>query len=329
MADSSFNVLVVGGYHSASLAKLRTEIPATIKIANGKYPSEEELKDVSALLIRSQTEVDAQLLSRAPNLQVIVTATSGFDHIDLASCQKRQIKVMHTPDANPPCAAEITLLLLLSMVHNMGSAQALIRSHSWKNDLERTYELQGKNLGLIGLGRVGRRVAQLARAFGMEVSAYDPYIEAKVFEEFQVERLGLTELFIKCPIISLHVPLTNETYRLINRATLETMAPGASIINASRGGVIDETELAEAIERGHVRAAALDVFETEPLPQASRLRKLKTVFTTPHIGGFSKEALKRGSDSAVSKLIQFYRSGETSDLLPPTEEWYVSTNCPL
>lgn len=321
MANSP-RFLVTGNYTTESLTRLQVELNAQVQVSRGKYPTDNELKGVSGLLVRSQTAVDKKLLDRTLDLKAVVTATSGFDHIDLEECQKRNIVVMHTPDANAPCAAEITLLLLLSLSHKMSEAQSLLKNHNWKSDLSRTSELRGQNLGLIGLGRVGSRVAKLAQGFGMSVSAFDPYIEESVFTELGVERLGLTELFIQCPILSFHVPLTRETYRLVNRATLDTMTPGVAIVNASRGSVIDETELVEAMERGIVSAAALDVFEQEPLPQSSRLRKMKNVFLTPHIGGFSREAFERGSSEAVDKMIGFFKEEKISDALPPLSLWY-------
>lgn len=277
----------------------------------------DEIADAHALLIRSRTKVDERLLSQAKNLQVIVTATTGFDHIDFDACEKWGVTAMNCPWANVPTTAQLTWALVLACVHKVNAGHAMIKGGLWDRHLLQSMELSGKTYGIIGLGRIGSKVAQLAEAFGMHVVAYDPYCEDKNFTDVDAERVSFEECLKRADVLSFHVPLTKSTLHMLNRSHLEYIHRGAIVVNTSRGSVINEPDLVEAIEKGWVSAAGLDVFEKEPLPRTSLLLKMPQIVMTPHVGANSREAFEKASEQAALKILAFFRNGSTSDVLPP------------
>lgn len=295
-----------------------------LEVRRSKTPklTPEEVADVNALFIRSQTPVTAELLAQAPNLQLIVSATSGFDHIDLPACEKWGITVMHTPWANVDTAAQLTWSLVLACIHKLIPAHAQIKAGNWERHRLESFELSGKTYGIVGLGRIGSKVADIAHAFGMNVIAYDPYCEEKNFTEAMAERVAFEECLKGADVVSFHVPLTRETFKMMNRSHFEYAHRGLVLVNTSRGPVVSEQDLCEALEKGWVAAAGLDVFEKEPLARTSQLLKLPNVVLTPHVGAVSKEAFAKASEQAVLKIIAFFRDGGTSDTLPPKAAWY-------
>jgi D-3-phosphoglycerate dehydrogenase len=269
--------------------------------------------------------VDARLLSQAPQLKLVVTATSGFDHLDLTALQERSIQVCYTPEANVESAAAHTWTLLLALTRHLPTAAAAVHRGEWRDSIPRGELLEGKRLGLVGLGRVGTRVAEIARAFRMSVMAFDPYIDNETFLKSKAERAGQMEVLLASDVISFHVPLTKETRRMINQATLPLLNPHAFLINTSRGGVIDEADLAQAMDGGILRGAALDVFENEPLPRASKLRGRANVILSPHLGAYTWQALEAASQQAVDRIIEWADGHALSFALPPTVPWYVGS----
>lgn len=280
-------------------------------------PRPDQLKNATALLIRSRTKIDGQLLESAPQLKVIITSTSGYDHIDLNETQKRNITVMYTPDANSQSAAELTIALILGTLRRINECSRTLRDGRWKDAITVGRELKGKTVGVIGLGRVGACVAKILQAFDCEILAHDPYQKDEVFEKLKITRMGLTEVFAQSDILSLHVPLTTETRRMIRAETLELAQEGLVLINTSRGGIIDESALVAALEDKQILGAGLDVFEHEPLSRDSKLRKMPQVLLTPHIGAYTEEAFAKASQLATQKLVQFLKTGKISDNLPP------------
>ena len=308
-------ILITDRYSPESVATLRKEIPVEI-IQQPHRPDPNILAKATAILIRSRTKIDGEFLTVAKNLKVIVTATSGYDHINLQLTKNKNITVMHTPDANTESAAELTLLLVLGALRHLSASTRLLKDGYWKDVLHSGHELRGKTVGLIGLGRVGSRVAELLKAFGAHVLAHDPYQKDEIFKNLSLERLGLTEVLTQAEILSLHVPLTDETRHMIRADTIELMHEGALLINTSRGPVVDERALVAALESKQLLGAGLDVFENEPLARESRLRKMPQVLLTPHIGAHTDEAYLRASNMAVLKLIKFLKVSESSDNLP-------------
>ena len=281
-----------------------------------------DLSGVSGLIIRSRTKITRELLSRAKGLQVIITATSGFDHIDLEACAEWGVTVMFTPRANVESAAQLTWALVLACANKVPQAHREMKSGNWNREALIGFELSGKTYGIVGLGRIGSRVAEIAQAFGMHVIAFDPYQEDAAFREVGAERLAYEEVLKQSDVLSYHVPRTRETERMLGRSHLEYIHRGIILVNTSRGNVIGEQDLVEAIEQGWLGAVGLDVYEKEPLPRHSKLLNLANVVLTPHIGANTTEAFAKASEQAALKVIRFFVEGMTSDTLPPKEPWY-------
>lgn len=318
---SALSLLITCDLTLEALAMLRAQNNLKIEFSKSQQPTAEELQDAQALLVRSGTKVNEHLIKQCPKLKFVVTATSGFDHIDLNFCKKQNIAVSFCPQANAESAAQWTMTLMLNLLRQFPKTTMALEQNKWREGLKRGLELSGLQLGLIGLGRIGSRVAELAQVFQMNVVAHDPYVEMSHFEKLGVKPLGLIEVFKTSDVVSFHVPLTKDTRHMINHRTLEHLNPDAYLINASRGGVIDETELAVRMRTGLLSGAALDVFEKEPLASDSPLKGLNNVILTPHVGAFTEQAFTRGSQEAANKVISFLRGEPVSDLLPPPTPW--------
>ncbi|NLB12962.1 MAG: hydroxyacid dehydrogenase [Gammaproteobacteria bacterium] len=280
------------------------------------------LADAHALMIRSRTRIDAALLARAPQLRVIVTCTSGFDHIDLAATAQRGISVMFTPGANAASAAQLTWALILSCANAIPRADAGLREGGWSRESLVGIELAERCIGIVGLGRIGIRVARIAQAFGMQVLACDPFIDAAVFHQHDAEAVELDELLQRSHVISFHVPRTAQTRAMLDRARFAQLRPDAILVNTSRGGVFDEADLCHALQHGQLHAAGLDVFSHEPLPPDSPLRRQPGVVLSPHIGAYTEAAFSKASNETADKLLAFFNTGEIRDRLPPEAAWY-------
>lgn len=315
-------LLIADVFAASAVARLRADRRWSIEECMPNELTPESLQGASALLTRSRRNIDDRLLAQAQELQIVVSATSGFDHFDLQSLKSKGIVASYTPDANRESAASHTWALLLGLTRGLAPAIQALRQGLWRESVPRGFELKGHTLGVIGFGRVGSRVAEYAKAFGVQVIAHDPYVESETIHQAGVESVGQSELFRASDVISLHVPLTRETYRMINHATLHNMNPEAFLINTSRGGVVEETELAEALDEGLLRGAALDVFETEPLSKTSKLRGRKNVLLTPHLGGYTDAALEAASHQAVDRIMQWADGQSVSCTLPDCVPWY-------
>ena len=266
-----------------------------------------ELKDADGLIVRGSTQVDAELLASAPQLKVIARAGTGVDNIDVRAASARGILVINAPGANSVSVAEHTCALMLALGRSIARADTAMKQGHWTKKELIGIELRGKNLGLVGLGRVGQEVAFRARAFGMHVVAHDPYISEHLAKSLDVELLTLDELCAKSDFVSLHVPLTATTHQMFNAKQLAKCKYGARLVNTSRGDLIDESALVDAIESGQVSGAGLDVFECEP-PIDSRLIALPQVVATPHIAGSTQEAQQLvGTETAagIRDYLQF------------------------
>lgn len=314
-------IVVCDKYTQEALTYLTTNLDCTVQRSLSRQPTVDEVKDCQALLIRSRTRVNERLIARAPHLEVIISATSGFDHIDLDACKANNIVVMHTPEANSDGAAQLTIMHILNWYRKAFLAHKAVVSHMWKEELPIGMEISGKNVGILGLGRVGRRVAALCKAFGAQVSAHDPYIPLEEFKKCDVQPLGFSELLRDSDIISLHTPLTSKTREVINKKTLELMNENTLLVNTARGKLINEQDLVEALENRVIAGAALDVFSKEPLPRDSELRMQENVICTPHIGAYTRESYQKASMQAVQKIINFFNNNEISDQLPPRADW--------
>jgi D-3-phosphoglycerate dehydrogenase / 2-oxoglutarate reductase len=262
------------------------------------------------LIVRSGCKVSADVLAHAKNLKAIVRAGVGVDNIDVEEATRRGVLVMNTPGGNTNAAAEHTMAMMLSLTRHIPAADATIRRGGWRSNALLGGELRGKTLGVVGLGKIGRTVAERARAFEMDLIGFDPFLPDEVAAEMGVRLCGLDELFAQSDYITLHVPLTPKTKNLINDEVLNTVRPGVRIINCARGGIIDEAALARALEDGRVTGAALDVYESEPLGEGHVLSKLKNIVLTPHLGASTAEAQEAVGLMAGQQLKDYLGTGE-------------------
>jgi D-3-phosphoglycerate dehydrogenase / 2-oxoglutarate reductase len=258
------------------------------------------IPEADALLVRSATTVDAEVLAAAPKLKIVARAGVGLDNVDVGAATARGVLVVNAPTSNIHSAAEHALALLLSAARQVPAADATLRAHTWKRSSFNGTEIYGKTVGVVGLGRIGQLVAARLAAFGTHVVAYDPYVSQARAAQLGIELLSLDDLLGRADFISVHLPKTPETAGLIGKDALAKTKKGVIIVNAARGGLIDEQALADAVTSGHVRAAGLDVFSTEPCTD-SPLFQLPQVVVTPHLGASTAEAQDRaGTDVAVS-----------------------------
>jgi D-3-phosphoglycerate dehydrogenase len=249
------------------------------------------IPEFSAIVVRSETKNTARVLHAAKRLRVIGRAGVGIDNVDVETATRRGIVVLNAPGGNTVSTAEHAFSLLLSVARKIPQADASVRGRNWKRKDFEGVELYNKTLGVIGMGRIGSELNRRAIAFGMRVLAYDPYLSATRARSLQVELVDeVDDLLASADFISLHTPLTAETRHIVDLARIRKMKRGVRIINCARGGLIDEAALAHALEDGHVAAAALDVFETEPLPNDSPLRSTPNLVLTPHLGASTAEA---------------------------------------
>jgi D-3-phosphoglycerate dehydrogenase len=292
-------VVVAEAIARAGIEALEAHCAVVEAIGLGAGELTEHLSDAQALIVRSATQVDASMIESAPALKVIGRAGVGVDNIDVEAATTAGIVVVNAPQANVISAAEHTWALLLGQARNLPRADAVLRSGVWDRKSFQGVELYGRTLGVVGLGRIGSMVAQRGLAFGMRVIAHDPYVGGDRARQLGVELAGsLDEVLIQADFVTLHLPVTTETAGLINTETLAKMKPGVRIVNASRGSVVDEAALAEAIRSGHVAGAGLDVFSSEPTTE-SPLFDLPQVVVTPHLGASTREAQdKAGVDVA-------------------------------
>lgn len=251
----------------------------------------EIIANYDALLVRSRCKVTSEVAAKAKKMKIIGRAGVGVDNIDLAAATERGILVVNSPEGNTASAAELTIALLMSLSRQIPTADNSVKAGRWERSKFLGSELFNKTLGVVGLGKIGSRVAQAAQALGMKVIAYDPFMTAERAKELNVGTASLDEIWSRADFITLHTPKTRDTVNLINEDALKKMKRGVRIVNAARGGIIDEAALARFIGEGHVAGAALDVYQEEPLEEDSPLRHLGTkVILTPHLGASTEEA---------------------------------------
>jgi D-3-phosphoglycerate dehydrogenase len=256
--------------------------------------------EADALLVRSATTVDAEVLAAATKLKIVARAGVGLDNVDVNAATERGVLVVNAPTSNIHSAAEHAIALLLAAARQIPAADASLHAHEWKRSSFSGTEIFGHTVGVVGLGRIGQLVAQRLAAFGAHVIAYDPYVAPARAAQLGIELFTLEELLGRADFISVHLPKTPETAGLIGKEALAKTKPGVIIVNAARGGLVDEAALAEAITSGHVRAAGIDVFASEPCTD-SPLFDLPQVVVTPHLGASTEEAQDRaGTDVAAS-----------------------------
>lgn len=281
---------------------------ATVVTADTPERLRTEMLDADALIVRSGTKVDETLIDAAPNLKVIGRAGIGVDNIDIDAATDAGVLVVNAPQANTVSAAEHTMALLLAQARHIPAADASMRDRRWERARFQGVELWGKTLGIIGLGRIGTLVARRAAAFGMHVVAYDPYVVADKVAHLGVTLAPLEGVLAESDWISIHLPRTPDTAGLIGADEFAAMKPGVRIVNTSRGGIIDEAALVDAIRSGRVAGAALDVYGEEPLTD-SPLFDLPQVVLTPHLGASTREAQDRAGVDVAEAVLAALRGG--------------------
>ncbi|MFH0859775.1 MAG: hydroxyacid dehydrogenase [Candidatus Altiarchaeota archaeon] len=264
---------------------------------------EELLKKISkydAIIVRSRTKVTAEVI-KASKLKVIGRAGVGLDNIDVKAAKAKGIEIVNSPEASTIAVAEHTIALMLSIMRRIPHAHQSMQAGKWERKKFMGNELYNRTLGVIGFGRIGREVAMRAYAFGMSILAYDPNITHEDAREYNVKLVELDELLRKSDIITLHVPAVESTIGLINTTRLKLMKKSAILVNASRGAVVDEKALADALKNGVIAGAALDVYQKEP-PEGSPLIGLDNVVLVPHIGASTDEAQRNAGQVVVDKI---------------------------
>lgn len=297
-------ILVADALNPEALEELQSIPDFDVTLKTGMDEAEQILTvpGYNAMVVRGATKVTKNVIDATSGMEIIVRAGIGLDNIDVTAAKDKGIQVANTPSATTISVAEHTLGLMLAVVRNHGKANLSMKEHKWEKKLFSGTELHEKTLGIIGSGRIGCEVARLALAFGMKVKAFD-ILEMKT--DLDIAQVTLDELLAQSDIISLHLPLTAETKHMISGEEFAKMKDGVIIINASRGGTIDEHALLQALESGKVRAAAIDVFEKEP-PDNFSLIDHPNVLATPHIGAAAKEGQKRAGLEVVMVLRERY-----------------------
>ena len=254
------------------------------------------------MIVRSATQVTADALQAGTDLAVVGRAGIGLDNVDVEAATRRGVMVVNAPQSNILSAAEHAMALLLAQARNIPQAHASLVAGKWERSKWEGVELHGKTLGVVGLGRIGALVAQRALAFGMRLCAYDPYVSADRARHMGVELLPLDELVAEADFVTIHLPKTPETALLFGRDLLAKAKPGLRIVNAARGGIVDEEALAEALRDGRLGGAAFDVFATEPCTD-SPLFGLPNVVVTPHLGASTAEAQDKAGVTIAEQVI--------------------------
>ncbi len=290
---------------------LREHLEVAVAIDAGRDELRTLLGSAAALIVRSATEVDADLIAAAPALQVIGRAGIGVDNIDLDAATSAGVMVVNAPDANTISAAEHTMALLLAQARRVAEADASLRGGAWERKRFEGVELHGKTLGILGLGRIGTLVAQRASAFGMQVTAYDPFVSEERAVRIGVRMADLDTVLAEADFLTVHLPRTPDTEGLIGTDALAKCKPGARIINVARGGIVDEAALAAAVASGTVGGAAVDVFAEEPTVE-SPLFALPQVVVTPHLGASTQEAQDKAGLAVATAVL----AALAGDLVP-------------
>ncbi|HIJ68718.1 MAG TPA: phosphoglycerate dehydrogenase [Deltaproteobacteria bacterium] len=303
-------ILVSDNLSESGIEKL-AKVPGFEVKVNTTMSAEEfrrVIKEFDALVIRSSTKVTAQVLQNADNLKVIGRAGIGLDNVDIEAASKRGIVVMNTPEGNVITTAEHAIAMMLALTRNIPQASTSLKNGAWEKKRFKGKEVFNKVLGIIGVGRIGRVVAERAQGLKMQVIGYDPYINPEVIDSLGIRGVSFDELLASSDYITIHTPMTSETRNLLNTDAFRKMKPGSFIINCARGGIINEQDLYEAIKQGVVAGAALDVFAKEP-PTDNPLLTLDQVIATPHLGASTAEAQENVSIAVADQIADFLTRG--------------------
>lgn len=295
-------VLIAEELSPATIAVLGDQFE--IRNCDGANRSEllSNLATANAVLIRSATKMDAEAVAAAPNLKIIARAGVGLDNVDVPEATAAGVLVVNAPTSNIVSAAELAVSLLLAVARNVVPANLALKNGQWKRSQFGGVELQGKTVGIIGMGKIGMLVAQRLAGFDMKFVAYDPYVTTAPSGGPEIKMVALDELLSQSDFVTIHIPKTAETAGLIDATALAKMKPTAFVINAARGGVLDETALFEALKSGTIAGAGLDVYATEPCTD-SPLFGLDNVVATPHLGASTEEAQEKAGVAVAESVV--------------------------
>ena len=305
-------ILICDKLDTLAVEKLQ-ELGDCIDISNEKNKEaliEENIADADILLVRSGTNITKELIDKANSLKIIARCGVGIDNIEISEATKKNIFVTNTPNANIISAAELTIGLMIAAARNISIADKSLKNKEWSRSEFTGIELYGKQLGLVGFGKVARLVSERLQSFGMKVVFYDPFVESSTEVE---QKLNLNELLETSDFVSLHVPKTDETKNLISKDKLSIMKSNAIIINASRGGVIDEDAVFELVNQNKLFSAGFDVYENEP-PNLDKESINSKAITLPHLGASTKEAQQRTGKEVVDNIKDIL-SGDLTSVL--------------
>jgi D-3-phosphoglycerate dehydrogenase len=304
-AARTFRVLVTDGIDQEGIDLLRAEPRLEVDVSPTLPPGEllERIGGYDAVIVRSASKVTEEVIKRGTLLKVIGRAGVGIDNIALKAATSNGVAVINSPAGNTVAVAELFFASVLSLFRNLGAADASMKAGKWDRNKLVGRELNGRTLAIVGVGPIGGEVAQRARAFGMRVMAYDPYVTDARLQALQIQRaVSLEVLLASADILTVHTPLTEETRGLIGRAALARLAPTALVVNLARGGIVDQEALVEALEQGRIGGAVLDVYEVEPLPVDHPLRQAPNVILTPHLGASTVEAQRNVAVDACAAV---------------------------
>ncbi len=304
-------LLIADGLSSEAVSKIK-QIPG-IEVLEFKDIPRPELKEkiptVDILIVRSRTQVDRDLLEGARNLKLAIRAGIGLDNVDVAAATELGVVVMNAPTGNIVTTAEHAIALLFSISRHVHRADASMREGKWDKKSFQGFEIRGKTLGVVGLGNIGKAVAERGNGLRMNVIGYDPYLSQEAAAKYNVRLCSMDELLAKSDYITIHVPLMDATRNLISKEAFSKMKKTAFLINCARGGIVDEAALIDALDKKLIRGAALDVFEKEPLPADSAFLKRTDVLMTPHLGASTEEAQAQVGLEVAEQVAEYVRSG--------------------
>ena len=300
-------ILVADQIHHEGISYLKSagfDVEEKLDLRNDELMNEIPIYD--ALIVRSKTKVTKEIIQAGTNLLVIGRAGVGLDNVDVVSAKERNIKVLNTPDVSTTSVAELVMGFMISAMRHIPQATASIKSGEWKKERFAGKELAGKTLGIVGIGRIGNAVAKRAAAFDMEVIGFDPYVN----NSERIQSVNFDTLLSKSDVVSFHVPLTESTYHMLSLKEIRKMKKGVVIINASRGGIIDEEGLKQGLDVGIVGAVALDTFELEK-PFSTVLAGYENFIATPHVGAQTEEAQRRAGIEIAKVLVNYLRDNKS------------------
>ncbi|MBK8014009.1 MAG: phosphoglycerate dehydrogenase [Deltaproteobacteria bacterium] len=311
MSAKPWKVLVSDKLAKEGLAVFEAAEGISVDVKVGLTPDELEniIGNYDALAIRSATQVDRRILTAARNLKIVGRAGIGVDNVDVPAASERGILVVNTPEGNVVTTAEHAISLMCALARRIPQATASMKQGKWEKNKFQGREMAGKVLGIIGLGNIGKIVANRAFGLKMEVIAYDPYITPERARELGVEAVELDALLTRADFVTLHVPMVEATKNIISKDAIRKMKPGAFLINAARGGLVDERAAAEALKEGHLAGAAFDVFVEEPPAKDNPLLGLDNVVLTPHLGASTEEAQVNVSVAVAEQIIEYLVKG--------------------